>query len=151
MIHLNYITPQHQDELLALITTYPHNKQQKEANSIRRYGDTKSYHGGEYIGDLPEWSAFLQQDFTFTSLTIREYHIGQAVGWHIDNARAGEKIGILSLLSDSTMQFRKDGKVIDCELPAMSFYVLQDELRWEFQHRILPVKSLRYSIVLRNS
>lgn len=151
MLITNYITEQHEAELMKLIATYPHNKQQKEANSIRRYGDIKSYHGGEYIGDLPEWSQFMQDKFEFTSLTIREYHPGQAVGWHTDNPKAGEKICILSLVSDCTMQFKQGGLLIEQELPARSLFIMEGDLRWNFQHRILPVKALRYSIVLRNS
>jgi alkylated DNA repair dioxygenase AlkB len=93
----------------------------------------------------------MQKTFAFTSLTIREYHIGQAVGWHIDNPKAGEKIVILSLLSDCIMQFRKDGAITEQALPARSLFIMEGDLRWQYQHRILPVKALRYSIVLRNS
>jgi alkylated DNA repair dioxygenase AlkB len=30
-----------------------------------------------------------------------------------------------------------------------SLYLLEGPARWEYQHRILPVKSVRYSITLR--
>lgn len=85
------------------------------------------------------------------AITIQYYPTGAGIGWHVDDHRYGLVVG-LSLGGSCKMQFRavKDADAILIrDLPARSVYVLDGSARWNFQHRIPPVKNPRYSVTFR--
>lgn len=82
---------------------------------------------------------------------ITEYSPGTQLGWHVDNEAFETVIGI-SLGSWSTIRFRplrnpKD--ILALELEPRSAYIMQNEVRWKWQHSVAPVPALRYSITFR--
>jgi alkylated DNA repair dioxygenase AlkB len=84
---------------------------------------------------------------------VTEYAPGAGIGWHRDKAVFGQVVGI-SLLAPSVLRFRR--KVNDkwerVNVPAepRSAYLLSGPARFEWQHSILRVDALRYSITFRN-
>ncbi|STX52152.1 Uncharacterised protein [Legionella busanensis] len=84
-------------------------------------------------------------------ILITEYPILAGINWHRDAPAFKEVIGI-SLLNPTIIYFRKrtnKQEQIKLILEPCSVYILKDEIRWEWEHRIPPVKALRYSITLR--
>ncbi|MBA2650513.1 MAG: alpha-ketoglutarate-dependent dioxygenase AlkB [Legionella sp.] len=84
-------------------------------------------------------------------ILITEYTQHAGINWHRDATVFKEIIGI-SLGSASVIYFRKrcDHKEqIKLMLEPGSVYVLKDAVRWDWEHRIPPVKTPRYSITLR--
>ena len=83
---------------------------------------------------------------------IVEYAPGAGIGWHRDRPVFGEVVG-LSLLAEANFRFRrKDGtKWQRVTVPAepRSAYLLSGPARWEWEHSILPMEKLRYSITFR--
>lgn len=89
---------------------------------------------------------------------ITEYAAGASIGWHRDNERFTHIIGI-SLLGGAALRLRPlrtptDGPrrakdIRECWLAPRSIYVLAHESRWNFQHAIPAVSTLRYSITFR--
>ena len=95
---------------------------------------------------------------------ITEYPAGAPIGWHRDVPQFETIVGI-SLLGSCRMHLRsseqitqqraasgprkKTRDVFSIELEPRSLYVLAGEARWEYQHSIAPLKSLRYSITFR--
>jgi alkylated DNA repair dioxygenase AlkB len=82
---------------------------------------------------------------------ITEYSAGSPIGWHRDVAQFETIIGI-SLKSSCRFRFkpyRKEGKIVSVTLDPRSAYILRGPARWNFQHSIPAVKSLRYSITFR--
>jgi len=94
---------------------------------------------------------------------ITEYPEGAPIGWHRDVPQFETIVGI-SLLGSCRMRLRQlpppgqqqahcprkeAGKVFTIELEPRSLYVLAGAARWEYQHGISPLKSLRYSITFR--
>ncbi len=82
---------------------------------------------------------------------ITEYPINAGINWHRDAPLFKDIIGI-SLNSCCTIHFRNrmDKKEqFKLHLEQGSAYILQDAIRWDWEHRIAPVKILRYSITLR--
>jgi alkylated DNA repair protein (DNA oxidative demethylase) len=82
---------------------------------------------------------------------ITEYSIGAGINWHRDAPVFKDIIGI-SLGSPTLIHFRKRSnkkEQIKLNLDPGSAYVLSGSIRWEWEHRIAPVKSQRYSITLR--
>jgi alkylated DNA repair dioxygenase AlkB len=82
---------------------------------------------------------------------ITEYSKGTQLGWHVDN-EAFESIVGVSLGSWSKIRFRplKNPKdILSIELEPRSAYIMQHEVRWQWQHSVAPVPDLRYSITFR--
>jgi alkylated DNA repair dioxygenase AlkB len=82
---------------------------------------------------------------------ITEYSPGSPIGWHRDVPQFEIIIGI-SLKSSCRFRFkpyRKEGKIVSVTLEPRSAYILRGPARWNFQHSIPAVKSLRYSITFR--
>ncbi|HEX2052822.1 MAG TPA: alpha-ketoglutarate-dependent dioxygenase AlkB [Actinomycetota bacterium] len=85
---------------------------------------------------------------------VTRYPPGAGIGWHRDAPMFGGKVIGVSLLSESRMRFQRsvggERYVWDQTLEPASAYVLQDEVRWAWQHSIPAVRSLRYSITFRS-
>ena len=82
---------------------------------------------------------------------VTQYPPGAPIGWHRDVPQFGDVVGI-SLLSDCRMRFKPrkaEGKPVSITLEPRSVYLLRGPVRWMFQHSIVAVKSLRYSITFR--
>jgi alkylated DNA repair dioxygenase AlkB len=91
----------------------------------------------------------------FGEILLTEYPVGSVINWHRD-APPFELIAGISLLSDCTFRLRphdkeKQGRSSIISLPVRrrSLYVIEKEARTNWQHSILPVRNLRYSITLR--
>ncbi|MES2225879.1 MAG: alpha-ketoglutarate-dependent dioxygenase AlkB [Patescibacteria group bacterium] len=84
---------------------------------------------------------------------ITEYRPGTGVGWHRDNESFDKIIGI-SLAGWCRFDMRPwsardDTEMISVTVEPRSAYVMQDESRWDYKHRVAPTKGLRYSITFR--
>src|SRR5690349_8775446 len=84
---------------------------------------------------------------------VTEYAPGAGIGWHRDKAVFGEVVGI-SLLAPCVLRFRRkvDGKWdrVNVRAEPRSAYHLSGPARLVWQHSILRVDELRYSITFRN-
>ncbi len=87
---------------------------------------------------------------------INEYTPGSALGWHRDNEGFEHVVGI-SIGGWAKMRFRplkrrgtrSAREVIALELEPRSAYIMQNEVRWEWQHSVARARTLRYSITFR--
>ena len=90
---------------------------------------------------------------TLQHVLVTEYAPGAGIGWHRDKAVFGEVVGI-SLLTPCVLRFRRkvDGKWerVNVTTEPRSAYFLSGPARLEWQHSILRVDALRYSITFRN-
>lgn len=91
----------------------------------------------------------------FAELLITEYPAGSVINWHRD-APPFDIIAGVSLLSDCTFRLRPHekakqtrGSVISLNVMRRSLYILAGEARTAWQHSIMPVKAIRYSLTLR--
>ena len=93
----------------------------------------------------------------FPHALITEYRPGTPIGWHSDAPHFDIVVGI-SLAGAARMRFRpyaiKDTRerrasTIELELAPRSAYVMQGDIRWQWQHHIPPTRNLRYSITFR--
>lgn len=90
----------------------------------------------------------------FVHVLINAYPPGAAIGWHRDRPQF-DKVAGISLLSPCPLRFRRrtaDGgferRVVTTQ--PRSIYLLQDAIRWDWEHSIPPVEALRYSITFRS-
>jgi alkylated DNA repair dioxygenase AlkB len=90
----------------------------------------------------------------FVHALCTEYQPGTPIGWHSDAPHFEIVVGI-SLAGRARMRFRPYAAKTDrraaiaIELEPRSAYVMQDDIRWRWQHHIPPTRDLRYSITFR--
>jgi alkylated DNA repair dioxygenase AlkB len=82
---------------------------------------------------------------------VTEYSAGAPIGWHRDAPQFGDVIGI-SVGGSCRMRFKpykKEGRIVSQILEPRSLYVIRGVARWQYQHSIPAVETLRYSITFR--
>ena len=88
----------------------------------------------------------------FQHALVTEYGPGAGIGWHRDKAVFGEVVGI-SLLAPCILRFRRKAGAkwerVNVLTEPRSAYHLTGPARSEWQHSILRVDALRYSITFR--
>ena len=88
----------------------------------------------------------------FQHALVTEYGPGAGIGWHRDKAVFGEVVGI-SLLAECVLRFRRKAGVkwerVNVLTEPRSAYHLTGPARTAWQHSILRVDELRYSITFR--
>ena len=84
---------------------------------------------------------------------ISHYDVGDGIGWHTDAWSFGENIIGISLGGPARFQFRKNGKMrhqFEVILSSGSVYCISGPARWNYQHRIVPVKTSRFAFTFRH-
>jgi len=107
----------------------------------------------EFLRQLLAKASLYVGEQCFDQCIITQYPAGAGIGWHTDAARFDDVILGVSLGNSARLQFRRNGGTkAEHELLVSpgSLYVMQGIARSESQHRIVPVKSLRYSITFRH-
>lgn len=110
---------------------------------------------------VPEWLGPLREKAAafahlpaedFVHVLLARYDPGAGIGWHRDRDVFDRVVGI-SLGSPATLRFRRRAgdrfERANLELAPRSAYLLAGESRWDWEHRILPGESLRFSITFR--
>ena len=98
---------------------------------------------------VASWLERPESDFVHGLVT--EYAPGTPIGWHRD-APHFEIVAGISLLNACRMRWRAyadKGSIFALELKPRSIYVMKDDIRWQWEHSIPPVREKRYSITLR--
>jgi alkylated DNA repair protein (DNA oxidative demethylase) len=89
---------------------------------------------------------------SLVEVLMNEYPAGAGIGWHRDAPQFGEVVGV-SLLSGCRLRFQRGTGVARRTAAVLlgprSGYVFTGAARWQWQHSIPPVKTLRYSITFR--
>ncbi len=163
----NFITEDEEEILLAMIENSPLSPTKYDIKSIGESVLTKRravWFSERAPAGLPRWLHPLQGRIAkwldvpkhrLTSALINEYVPGSGMGWHRDNEEIEHVVGV-SLAGWCTIGFRPyalehKGDVVWLELERRSAYIMQGPVRWEYQHRVMPVTALRYSITFRTA
>lgn len=153
-LHLNFITPEEEEEIIKFIRPRNVRITNTERNRVIRYGSAIPYKAA--VNPIPGWmqglcdKIFKVTDLMPDSVTINEYHIGQGIDWHIDSKESGPVITVLSLGALATMGLRTaKGFESTVILAPRSLLEMTGPDRWETEHSILGVEGLRLSIVFR--
>lgn len=128
------------------------------------YGSAYDYQHGRVTGapPLPAWlvelrarlapMTGLEPDALRQALLLR-YDPGAGIGWHRDRPQYGDVLG-LSLGAPAVLRLRRrlEGhferrRVL---LPPRSVYRLSGEVRWDWEHSIVPGEATRRSITFRS-
>jgi alkylated DNA repair dioxygenase AlkB len=88
----------------------------------------------------------------FQHVLVTEYGPGAGIGWHRDKGVFGEVVGV-SLLAACVLRFRRKANAkwdrVNVFAEPRSAYHLSGPARSEWEHSILRVDALRYSITFR--
>jgi alkylated DNA repair dioxygenase AlkB len=110
---------------------------------------------------LPDWLLPLRAkaaDFAgiaadeFIHVLLARYDPGAGIGWHRDRDVFDQVVGV-SLGTPATLRFRQRSPAgfrrAAVEVAPRSAYLLAEESRWDWEHRITPGERLRFSITFR--
>ena len=110
---------------------------------------------------IPDWldplrrkaAAFARvEPADFAHVLLARYDPSAGIGWHRDRDVFDRVVGV-SLGSPATLRFRQriltGFRRASLELAPRSAYLLSEESRWEWEHRITPGEQLRFSITFR--
>jgi alkylated DNA repair dioxygenase AlkB len=89
----------------------------------------------------------------FDQVIVSRYPEGAGIGWHTDSPVFGDLIMGLSLGAPARLHLRRRGETAAAtmiELPARSLYMIGGPARWDFEHRVPPVRAERYSLTFRS-
>lgn len=88
----------------------------------------------------------------FVHVLLARYDPGAGIGWHRDRDVFEKVVGV-SLGTPATLRFRRrkangfDRANVD--VAPRSAYLLSGEVRWDWEHRIVPGGQLRFSVTFR--
>lgn len=143
---LDFINEDIEKEILKLVPKVEKLDTAKR-NQILRFGNDM-YRKDLVSTVIPSVFEQFRDKIDFNSVQINEYYEGQGIDYHLDHPRAGECIYVVSMLTDSTIYFRKDALVEEYNLPRYSLFKFYGEHRWNYFHSVKADK-LRYSLVFR--
>jgi alkylated DNA repair protein (DNA oxidative demethylase) len=90
---------------------------------------------------------------SFEHALVIEYAVGAGIGWHRDRPQFDVVCGV-SLVAPCTMRFRRRVGTrferVGVPLAPRSAYVLRGPARHEWEHSIVPMEELRYSVTFRS-
>ncbi len=129
----------------------------------RSYGWRYDFEDASFspAGPMPDWLLPLRDKAAafagvepdeFTHALIARYDPGAGIGWHKDRDVFDKVVGV-SLGTPATLRFRQrvgsGFRRASADLEPRSAYLLSGEVRWEWEHRIIPGDQLRFSITFR--
>lgn len=136
----------------------------KGKRRVVSFGWKYEFSGGGQLrkaGEIPEFLLPLRslaasianiEQGAFQHVLVTEYGPGAGIGWHRDKAVFGDVVGV-SLLSPCILRFRRKVNSkwdrFNVFAEPRSAYHLTGPARLEWEHSILRVDALRYSITFR--
>lgn len=166
----DFITADQEQQLISLISGYPLKPMIFQGFEAKRkvisfgydyHFDSRMLTRGEPIP--PEFHTIVSQvaghvgieSSLVAELLLTEYPVGSVINWHRDAPPFDRVMGI-SLNSDCTFRLRPHDKllqgrksIISVPVKRRSLYILEGEVRYDWQHSTLPVEHKRFSITLR--
>ncbi|MCI0619177.1 alpha-ketoglutarate-dependent dioxygenase AlkB, partial [bacterium] len=88
----------------------------------------------------------------FVASVVTHYPPGATIGWHSDMTMFGPVVFGFSFAASCTFKFRPKAepkKIYKLNLEPRSLYVMEGNVRSDWEHSIPPVKEDRYSITFR--
>ena len=136
----------------------------KGKRQVVSFGWKYEFSGGGQLNkadDIPEFLLELRsraatfaklEPAAFEHVLVTEYRPGAGIGWHRDKPVFGQVVGI-SLLAPCVLRFRRKVNAkwerVNVLAEPRSAYHLTGPARAEWEHSILRVDELRYSITFR--
>ena len=162
------IEPSEEEALVARVQELPFQEFEfhgyKGKRRVVSFGWKYEFSGGGQLrkaDEIPEFLLALRSQAAsfarvepdaFQHVLVTEYGPGAGIGWHRDKSVFGEVVG-LSLLASCVLRFRRKVNArwdrVNVLAEPRAAYHLAGSARSEWEHSILRVDALRYSITFR--
>lgn len=141
-IHHDYITPQHEDELVSIIDGGVW--EGRIARRIQQYGF--AYQTPKVrLGPLPRWAEVLGERFAADgfmeaphALIVNEYLEGQGIAPHADKDWFGPTVCNLNLVDTWGMDLTRESDHVVIPMERRALVVMSGPSRMEWHHAIVP-------------
>ena len=162
----DFLSPDEQDDLLHELRLLPYEQDEFRKQLMKRLWAQFGYNyvsTGQKLTPAPAIPPFLQRviekarpyyppEVEFDQCIVTLYPENAGIGWHTDSKRFSDWILGVSLASPGRLQFRpnKTEKAsFEVTVVPGSLYVMHGVARWDYQHRLVPVKAERFSLTFR--
>jgi alkylated DNA repair protein (DNA oxidative demethylase) len=163
----DFLSPEKQVDLLHELRPLPYEQDEFRKKLMKRLWAQFGYNyvsTGQKLTPAPPIPPFLQRviekarpyyppEVEFDQCIVTLYPENAGIGWHTDSKRFSDWILGVSLASPGRLQFRPNKTENACfEVTVVpgSLYVMHGVARWDYQHRLVPVKQERYSLTFRS-
>jgi alkylated DNA repair dioxygenase AlkB len=164
--HPNFLTATEAEQLLCSIAALPFRTETFRGMTLKR---TMVCYGSDYITarrsarnpapPIPDFLvpvrdraagiARVDAD-TLMQAIIWRFPPKAGIDWHIDNQAFGPVVCGLSLGSSAVMRLEKSGTTVQQSVAPGSLYIIRDEARYEWKHKVDAVKDERFSVTFRS-
>jgi alkylated DNA repair dioxygenase AlkB len=164
--HPDFLTVVETDQLLRSIAALPFHTDKFRGMTMKR---TIVCYGSDYLSasrsarnpapPIPEFlapvrdraTAIAEVDATtLTQAIVWRYPAKAGINWHIDNPAFGPVVCGVSLGASAVLHLERSGSKVRQRVDAGSLYVLRDEARYEWKHKVDGNTDERYSITFRS-
>jgi alkylated DNA repair dioxygenase AlkB len=166
----DFLSPEEEAGLIALVTALPLEAAQYKAWTARRrvasFGGSFDYDANKLRPAAPlaealhplraragAWAGIAPE--ALVHALVAEYAPGTPLGWHRDVPEFEDVVGV-SLGSLALLRLRpwppvepKRADILRLRVAPRSIYLLRGASRWAWQHSVAPVEALRWSITFR--
>ncbi len=164
--HSNFLEVAEENMLLTTIGALPFRTDVVRGKTMRRtivcYGNDYSVARRSARNPAPPMPPFLQtlrdraaaladiDPATLTQAIIWKYPPRVGINWHVDHKDYGPVICGVSIGSGATMRLRNDSEEVRQQVEPRSLYILRDEARYAWLHKVDGNRDERYSITFRS-
>jgi alkylated DNA repair dioxygenase AlkB len=153
----DFISEEEEWKLLAMIDTLPMRQARHQAFTGRRllawFDDPLPLFLEPCARRISKWLSVPRRRIAHA--LINDYLPGTGMGYHRDDEPVEHIVGV-SLGGWATMRWRPHAKIergygttLALDLEPRSAYIMQKEIRWDWQHSVAPVPARRVSITFR--
>jgi|RhiMetdeSRZDD1v2_1073273.scaffolds.fasta_scaffold09099_14 DNA oxidative demethylase len=163
----DFLSPADHDDLLEILRALPYEHEMIRGQVMKRVWAQFGYKyiaASRKLEPAPPIPPYLQavidkaapyypEGTEFAQCIVTKYPQDAGIHWHTDAPPFGDCILGVSLASDARLQFRpKASQKATYEVTPSpgSLYVIQGAVRWDYEHRLMPVKQERYSLTFRS-
>lgn len=164
--HPDFLTATEADQLRQSIAVLPFRTETFRGMTLKR---TIVCYGSDYItakrsarnpaAPIPEFLVAVRDraaeiaevdPHTMMQAIIWRFPPKAGIDWHIDNRAFGPVVCGVSLGSPAVMHMEKSGTQVQQHVEVGSLYILRDEARYEWKHKVDGIRSERFSITFQS-
>jgi alkylated DNA repair dioxygenase AlkB len=162
----DFLSPDEQDDLLCQLRPLTYEQDEFRKQLMKRLWAQFGYNyvsTGQKLTPAPPIPSFLQRviekaspyyppEVEFDQCIVTLYPENAGIGWHTDSKRFSDWILGVSLASPGRLQFRPnktEKSSFEVTVFPGSLYAMHGVARWDYQHRLVPVKAERFSLTFR--
>lgn len=148
-LYKDYITPEEEKYIVNFIHNNVENYEKVGDRRVLQFG--LQWKHGEILPEIRDIPDVIQKIApNANQCLINIYPPNTFISYHIDDIKLGPTIHVLSCNADTKLELTNGNETIQYTIPRRSLYILEDDLRYNYLHRTLPVDNERISLTFRS-